>query len=313
MAISTGFDTLVPKYILGTDWTGSIAKQVIGSQFYKANQLARIFPFFGFGASNVISVPRVTVPPTAAFLGNSSADTDDSAPTLASPATEFLMTSIDGDVQITKFAVDVNSYAVSQEKLQVDLKKLACEITFWNQFFTPPAGAGFAGLPALVDATQQIQPGPNGGPLTLQLMDNVVGLVTEGMAEMNNKFVLMNTNAWLKYVNLVRTAGTDIQYRTMNGMHYAHHNGCIILLVDYIPNTETLGSGTNLTSVYCCTLGYENGGLFGAYPPGVGKEGWVIEKVQEVQRKDVCVYRIKLYATLVLGLIKGLSRLQGIA
>lgn len=312
MAISTGFDTLVPKYILGTDWNGSIAKQVIGSQFYKQCQLARIFPFYGFGASNVISVPRVTTPPTAAFLGNSSADTDDSAPTLAAPALEFFMTSIVGDVRLTDFAIDVNSRAIDQEQLQRDLKKLAAEIAFWEQFFKNQVGQGFQGVTQLVDATQRIEPGPNGGALTLQLMDNLVALVTEAMGEMDKKFILMNTASFLKYVGLVRATGAELQYKTINGMEYCKHNGVGILICDYIPNNETLGTGTGLTSVYCCTLGYQNGGLFGAYPPGVGNEGWVIEKVQEENRKDVCVYRVKFYTTLVLTLIKGLAQLRGI-
>lgn len=316
MAVSTGFDLLVPKYILGTDWVGSVADQVIGAQHRLPNQLARFFPFYSIAASDKIVVPRVDTPSTAAFLGNSTSTTDDSDPTLDSPAEEFEITSIVGDVRLTDYSKDVESYSVDQLKLQIDLKRIAVEITFWNQFFRPQAGAGFEGLPDLVDATQQIEPGPNGGPLTLDGMDALVALVTEGQSEMDNKVLVMNNETFKKYRGLVRGTGGPLEYTTRTaspGMTYAAHNGVAILISDYVPNNENLGTGTNLTSIYCCTLGYQLNGLFGVVPPGVGQDGLIIEKAQTAERTDVCVYRIKWYVTLALGQIKGLARFRGIA
>ena len=315
MATSTGFPQLVPKYILGSDYIGSVAYRIIGAQFKLANQLEPYFPFYGLAASNTVVVPRVDTAPTSSFIGNATTATDSSVPTLVTPATEFDITTIVGDVSLTQFAKKVDSYSVDQLQLQIDLKKIAAKIAFWDQFFKAASGAGFGGLPDLVDATTQlISPGSNGGPLTLELLDTLLTLVTEANAEMDSRYLIMNLPTFVKYRQLVRATGACMETTTVraSGKKYASHNGVPILISEYVPNNETLGSGSNLTSVYCCTLGYEDNGLFGAYPPGVGEDGWVVEKAQSEIDKDVGIYRVKLYTTVVLTQVKGLARLEGI-
>lgn len=312
MATSTGDSILIPKYILGTDWSGSVADQVISATDYPVNQLARYFPFYGIAASNTVVVPRVDTMSTAGFLNNTTGTTDSSVPSLVDPAEEITVRSIVGDVTLTEFSQDVDSFSIDQLKLQIDLKKMAVEVAFWNQVFAPQAGQGFEGLPDLCDANQVLATGANGGPFDLGMMDLVGSIVLEANAEMDRKVWVMRSESFVKFAGLKRNAGQAMEFVIIDGMRYAAHNGIPILICDYIPNDETLGSGTDLTSMYCMTLGYNHNGVFGVYPPGVGEDGWVIEKAQTEDTQDASIYRVKWYTTLVLGQITGLARIEGI-
>src|SRR5258705_3474341 len=115
MPISPGFDQLQPKYILGTDrWVSSVAENLVGSQLNPPNQLREHFPFYPFAQSQKLVVPRVNELCTAAFVGNQSSRTDESLSQLTEPAEEIELTSIVGDVSLTGFPIDLQSYSIDQ-------------------------------------------------------------------------------------------------------------------------------------------------------------------------------------------------------
>jgi hypothetical protein len=87
------------------------------------------------------------------------------------------------------------------------------------------------------------------------------------------------------------------------------HNGVPILRNDFLPADETLGTGTNLCSIYAVRLNELDGmhGLFGGRDAGLR-----IEEVGTVQNKDADRIRIKWYCGLALKSTKSLARLQGV-
>lgn len=304
MPTSPGYSSLQPTYVLGTDqWVSATAEQMVGSDFDLPNQLREHFPFFPIAQGRTIVVPRVAAMATAAFVGNESVQTDASYAKLNDPPEEIVLTSIVGTAALDTFPSDVLSFAIDQLQLQIELKKIAIRIKFWDQFFRPMQPRGFRGLPDLVDPSQIIEPG---NPLHLADMDALVARVTEADSEMDRKVITMNSAAFIKYASLVRETGISLDYTDLGGRRYAMHNGVPILVSDFIP-------GSRESDVWCCTLGMEDKGVYGVVPPGIGDNGLVVEYVQGQLEVDASVHRVRWYTTVILGHRRGLACLKNVA
>jgi hypothetical protein len=309
MPRSSGFDQLQPKYILGTDeWVGSVAESLVGSEFNPPNQLREHFPFFPFARSRFLVVPRVQALSTAQFIGTGVGAPDASVSTLVDPAEEIEITSLGGDVTLTNFPIDVQSYSIDQLQLQIEFKKIAIHVLFWNQFFRPRQTGGFRGLPDLVIPAQVVAAG---GPLTLESMDLLVARVTESNAEMTRRVIVMNSAAFIQYVRARRARNLGLEYAMRSQRRYAVHNGVPILISDFVPNDRGLAEVvSNSTSVWCFTLSYEDRGLFGIVPPDVGEDGLVVERVQGSVDSDAVIYRVRWYTAVVLAHPRALACLD---
>jgi hypothetical protein len=309
MPLSSGYDQLQPKYILGTDeWVGSVAESLVGAEFNPPNQLREHFPFFPFARSRSVVVPRVQALCTAGFIGTSTGVPDASVTQLSDPAEEIEMTSLSGDVTLTNFPIDIESYNIDQLQLQIEFKKIAIHVLFWDQFFRPRQPGGFRGLPDLVAPAQVI---PAGGALTLEAMDLLVARVTESNAEMTRRVIVMNSATFIQYVRARRAHGLGLEYAMRAQRRYAVHNGVVILVSDFIPSDRSLKeTAGNLASVWCFALGYEDKGVFGVVPPDVGEDGLVVERVQGSVESDTVTYRVRWYTAVVLGHPRALACLD---
>ncbi len=222
MPITTGYQQLQPRFILGTgQWVSMAAEQMVGADFDRANQLRDHFPFFPIGQSDMVVIPRVQTLGTASFPPRESANTDSSTTTLREPPEMVEMASIEGSFNLTNYPVAVQSFSIDQLELQMEFKKIAIRITFWDQFFRPQQPNGFRGLPDLVDPSQSRAAD---GLLTLEDLDRLSERVTEADSEMDRKVLVMNNTTFVEFVRLVRRTGSPMTYTNFNGRRYATHN-----------------------------------------------------------------------------------------
>ncbi len=303
MALSTGYDQLQPDFILGTDqWVSSVAEQMVGADIDKVNQLRDHFPFFPIVHGTSIIVPRVAGLGGASFSNRQSPKTNDTITKLANPAEEVRMTSIEGSVNLADYSIDLQSQSIDQLDLQLEFKKIAIRITFWEQFFSPKSANGFKGLPDLVAPNQIL---PINRILSLHDLDLLVSRVIEADAEMDRKIVVMNSSMFVHFTQLVRATGTSLTYTMFNGRRYASHNGVPILISDFI--SEQSIQGRTGTDIWCMTLGIEDNGVFGVVPEDVGESGLVIEQSQGTKDTSSLIYRLRWYSTVILGHFRGLA------
>jgi hypothetical protein len=304
MPVVSGFNQLQPSFVLGTDqWVSTVAEQMVGADIDKLNQLRDHFPFYPLARGSSVLVPRVVALGTAGFLNPLDPKSDVSAPKLAEPPATFEMACLEGSVNFSDYARDVQSHSINQLDLNIELKKIALRIAFWQQFFGGGKADGFKGLPDLASPSQIASLGRT---LTLADMDALVAGVKEAEGEMDRKVIVMSGATFVHYVQLVRETGATLSYTTYNGRRYAVHNGVPILLCDFVRRAD------NSTDVWCMTLGIEDSGVFGVVPEGVGDAGLVIEHVQGAADSASVVYRLRWYCNVIVGHHRGLAGLTKI-
>jgi hypothetical protein len=308
MAISPGYRQLQPKFILGSDqWVSAAAEQMVGADIDLANQLRDHMPFFAIARGQAVVVPRVERLATTGFVDASKPEIDTSDTTLASPPEEVELAAIEGAVELANVPIAIESYSIDQNDLQIEFKKIALRISFWNQFFRKRLPNGFRGLPDLVQPSQRVA---LNDPLSLQALDDLVGHVTEADGEMDRKVVVMNQAAFKAFVRAVRKTSSPLTYATLNGRRYACHNGVPVLVSEYVP-TAREGSSKR-TDVWCMTLGLEDNGVFGVVPQDVGDNGLIVESTQSDAGISASAHRVRWYCAVILGHYRGLAGLTGV-
>ena len=170
------------------------------------------------------------------------------------------------------------------------------------------------GLSTLVDISQTIGAGndaPNGGPLLLTDVDRLLTKITanNGKADL----LVMNLAVRKKWIAAHYANGTKpiVEVDPATGRKVYYHGNVKVAVSDHIPNNETKGTGTNLSSMYALVLGYMKG-ICGGYKPGQNGQMFEIERVL-VDGSDQHRYRVS--AQVVFGRFgtTTLARLDGIA
>ncbi len=90
------------------------------------------------------------------------------------------------------------------------------------------------------------------------------------------------------------------------GQQVETYDGIPLIVDDFMPDTETLGTGTALSSIYAMKFG-QGTGLMGLEHGGV-----TVDYPGELETKDATRHRIKWYAGLALFSELGTARLEGI-
>ena len=210
-----------------------------------------------------------------------------------------------GDADVDNFLQQTYADPNDLEAIVIESRAKAVAHLFSDTFFNGDSTANpkaFDGLATLVPASQTLEPGPDGGALTLDLMDELIDLVRPGRPDA----LLMHKRTRRKLSQLRRTSGnlleTDVDTFGRRALFY---DGIPIIVDDFIPIDETLGAGSNLSSIYAVkfgpsgVMGIENGGI-------------QIEAIGELETKDASRHRIKWYAGLALFSELGVARLRGI-
>jgi len=162
----------------------------------------------------------------------------------------------------------------------------------------------FNGIRKMCAAGQTISPGANGGAVSLPLMDTLIDLIKPGKPEL----LLMSKRTRRALNNVRRTAGPIIETSVNQfGERVQTYDGIPIVVDDFMPDDETLGTGVGLSSIYALKFG-QGTGLMGLEHGGV-----TIEYLGELETKDATRSRIKWYTGLALFSELGLARLQGLS
>lgn len=183
------------------------------------------------------------------------------------------------------------------------------------------------GLARLVPAVQTISSSTNGDAITLATLDQLADLVTNSDGP---KVYIMPMRTRRAVAALLRAAGgaTMSEYTSTifptgpRSQSYLTYNGIPILCSDWISTTQTQGSASTATAVYCATLG-ENAGLCGLYSEAAvdpaeaqnvisSAMGLSVLDVGIVQASDGRRTRVKAYWGVKCGTERGVAAATGI-
>lgn len=121
----------------------------------------------------------------------------------------------------------------------------------------------FDGLKNLISTGQTRSAlGANGDPATYGILDELIDAVK--VWEDGKMAFLMNADAKRTYESINRGMGGSSPYTLPSGRTVPQYKGVPMLTNDFILNNETLGTASNLSSIYLVNLAAEDGFWMGA-------------------------------------------------
>lgn len=237
----------------------------------------------------------------------------DTVPEEASTFTEVVarLRVLAGDVDVDSFLNTTMSDHNPQKGRQLAAKakgigrKFQRTLARGNSALNPKE---FDGVKQFVTANQTLQAGPNGAALTYSMLDELVHMVPNGP-----DVLVMRRPVMRAYMALLRLSGGIEPQMVMIenfGRAILGHNGVPIIPNDWLENDETLGSGTNLSSVYALRLNTVDGFhcLYGGE-----NLGFAVEDIGILETKDSTRTRMKWYCGTALKSTLSIARLAGIS
>lgn len=211
-----------------------------------------------------------------------------------------------GDADVDNFIQRTRSNVNDQRAIQTQLKAKSLARKFEEGFITGDVAGdpnSFDGLRKLTPAAQTINPGANGGSLTLALLDQLIDLVKGGKPHM----LLMSKRSRRKLKSLLQASNHYVERgESAFGRQVMLYDGVPVEVSDWVPDTETLGTGTALSSVYGVTFG-EADGLVGLQNGGIE-----VVDLGQLESKDASRVRLRWYVGLALLRDSAVARLQGV-
>ena len=224
------------------------------------------------------------------------------------------LTTILGDAEVNGLIQATRSSTTDQEGTQVASKAKSAGRQYQTMLATGDGtGNTFLGLPSLVDASQKVATGTNGGALSFAFMDELLDLVVD--KDGNVDYITMHSRTIRSYKALVRALGgvtADDVYEMPSGDKIIAYSGVPIFRNDYLTINQVKGSGSAQTTIFAGTLddGSRTHGIAGL--TAANDAGIVIEDVGIHQSKDEHITRVKWYCGLALFSLKGLAAADGI-
>lgn len=215
-----------------------------------------------------------------------------------------------GDVDVDKFLATTMDDTNNQVAIQIASKAKAVKRIFQSCVVNGNSATNpkqFDGLTRLCDPNQVIAAGTNGAAIALSMLDELRDQVILGP----DAFI-MRRGTWRAIKQLLRAAGgtrADMLEMENFGWPVPAFDGVPVLLNDFIPANETMGSSNTTTSIWAARFNEADGvhGIFGG-----PNAGMVVEDIGTVQNKDANRIRVKWYAGLALKSTLSLARLQGV-
>lgn len=252
---------------------------------------------------NGLTYNRENVAPSAAFYDVG--DTwDESTPTFSQVTAGLKI--LGGDADIDNFLRSTRSNVQDLEAAVVQLKARAVQALFDNTFVNGDESGdadSFDGIDVLTEAGQTVSMGENGGPLTLEKLDELIDHVKGGKPGL----LLMSRRSRRTLNELARESGGFLEAdRDMFGQMVQYYDGIPIGINDYIADDQEVGTSEDCSTIYAMQLG--EGALTGLTAPG----GLTVERVGSLETKDATRIRVKWYAGLALFNTVKLAKLTGV-
>lgn len=215
-----------------------------------------------------------------------------------------------GDVDVDNFLQETMSDTNDQITTQLSAKAKGLARKFRRTLAIGDSTANpkeFDGVNKLVDASKEITVDANGATLTLSMLDELLDAVPNGAD------VIMMRSEHIRAVRaLLRASGGLEPAHVMMenfGRPMLTHNGVPIIVNDFLPNDEVVGTATNCAPIFAMRLN-ETDGLHGLY--GGDTAGIRVENIGTVQNKDATRLRLKWYVSLALKSTQSLAALRGV-
>ena len=224
------------------------------------------------------------------------------------------LTTILGDAEVNGLIQATRSQTTDQEATQIASKAKSAGRQYQTMLATGDGtGNTFQGLPSLVDSTQKVATGTNGGALSFAVLDELLDLVVDKDGAVD--YITMHARTIRSYKALIRALGgvmADDVYEMPSGDRVIAYSGVPIFRNDYLAINQVKGSGSAQTTIFAGTLddGSRSHGIAGL--TASQNAGIVIEDVGIHQSRDEHITRVKWYCGLALFSLKGLSAADGI-
>lgn len=270
----------------------------------KESQLLTRLPFMDV-TGTAVTYNREATMPAAAFYDVGDSWTE-ATPTFTQVTASLKI--LGGDADVDNFLQSSYADPNDLEAEVIANRAKAVAHKFSDAFFNGDSAAdpkSFDGLTkALAGGSQEIATAANGGPLTLDLLDQTVDLVTPGKPDA----LFMSKRTRRKLSSLRRASGnlleTDVDQFGQRALYY---DGIPVIVDDFISDAQVQGSsGSVCSSIYAVKFGQGTGVL------GLEHSGIAIEPVGELETKDATRWRVKWYCGLAIFSMLGVARLKGI-
>jgi HK97 family phage major capsid protein len=215
-----------------------------------------------------------------------------------------------GQVLIDNFMQEVQSNLNDQTAIQLALKAKGMGRQFRDEIVNGDTAVnpkGFDGLRKLTVGDQTLLAGANGAPVSYAALDELKDAVTKGA-----DVLMMRQGTWRAIRALNRAAGGNTAEDMMIsnfGVPVKAYDGTPVIINDFLPVDEVMGSNNDTTSIYALRMN-EIDGLHGLW---AGENaGFNVFKWGAHPTKDATLWRIRWYAGLALKATHSVARLRGI-
>lgn len=253
------------------------------------------------------SYVREKTVPGGAFL-DAYEDIEESAATFEPVSTKVRR--FGGQVLIDNFMDQVQGNLNDQTAAQLAAKAKGMGRDFRQQIVNGDTAVnpkGFDGLRKLTVASQTLSAGVNGGAVSYTALDELKDAVTKGA-----DVLMMRQGTWRAIRALNRAAGgntADMMMIENFGRPVPAYDGTPVIINDYLPVNEAMGTAEATTSIYALRMN-EVDGLHGIYAGG--SAGLKLLDLGHHPSKDARLWRMVWYAGLALKATHGVARLRGI-
>lgn len=252
---------------------------------------------------NSMSYNREATMPAAAFY--QPGDTWVEATPTFTRATARL-TILGGDADVDNFLQNTYADTNDIEAEVIANRAKAVAHAFSNSFFNGDSvtnAKSFDGLHTLIPSSQTLAAGANGGVLTLSMLDEVIDRIQPGKPDM----LFMSKRTRRKLKDLRRTSGSVLETSINQfGQQVEFYEGIPLVVDDFIKDDRSVGSGTDLSTVYAVRFGQGHGIM------GLEHGEIAVDRIGELETRDATRTRIKWYCGLALFSELGAAKLEGV-
>ena len=241
-------------------------------------------------------------PGTASFYAVNATWTEGTA-TFATRTTNLAI--LGGDVDVDNFLSRTMSDQNDQRATLIAMKAKAVRRAFETAFVTGDAAVdanSFDGIRKLIPSSQVMDAGANGAALTLSMLDQLVDMVRGGKPDL----LLTSRRSRRKLKALLQASAHYVETGDQFGRRVMLYDGIPVVHSDFVPDDETLGSGSSLSSIYALSFG------FGDALGGLQNNDLEVVDVGQLESKDAVRTRIRWYCGLALFRDNACARLRGI-
>ncbi|MBF6606799.1 MAG: phage major capsid protein [Chloroflexi bacterium] len=273
--------------------SNDVVLQGVYESIINTSDISGVLPYFEM-QGNALTYNRENAAATVAWRAVGDVWTED-VPTYTQITTQLAI--VGGDADVDKY-IQTSRSNIQDIRATVIMGKAQALAREWDDKIINGSGAANqpTGIKNLIVSGQTLTNGANGATLTLDILDILIDQVKGGTPDL----LLMSRRARRSINKLFRASGASVETRQAFGRFIQTYNGIPIMISDYIPTNETVGTSTDCERIYALTLGEENGGIAAPYTPGPNGEIIQLDDIGTLETKDATRMRVKAYVTLAM-------------